>query len=140
MRGFCYTFPEPEKDRGYRSVTEAVSTDSYVRNGMTITHIMETIKTVTLGGREERVIRHTTMAGGSKVMIARVRNTFHHDTYITMEASNSADADYSGSGGIKGDGDNEEPRSKFEKQKAQAEHRERESRRPTSLDSEVREQ
>ena len=130
MKGYTYSFPEPEKDRSYRTVMDAVSTDCCVRSGLTVTHIRKTIKTVILGGRKERVIRHITR-GGSELKVVRVRNTFHHDTYITTEVSNSADTDISGSGVTEGEEN---------KQKAQTEQRESKSRRPTSLDSEVGEQ
>ena len=117
VKDFSYTFPQPEEDKGYRLVTENISTDSYVRTGLSVTHIRETIKTVTHGGREDTIIRHVTMNGGAMMKkVLRVRNTFHLDRYITLEVNTtSGEADVSNTDGTGGDDHDGEPRKKIRK-------------------------
>ena len=132
VKDFNFSFPQPEEDMGYRLVTENVATDSYVRNGLTVTHIRETIKTVTHGGREDTIIRHVTLNGGSEMKkVLRVRNTFHHDKYITVEVSTtSGEADVSEEAG--GDDADGEPRRKVRKSADERKEQELKRRTPAS--------
>ena len=86
MKKLSYTFQIPEKNQGYNECIESVSTDSYIRQGLSVTHVRHTIKETVRGGREDRILRHVTSDDGRRnIKETRVRYTFYRDIDVTTE-------------------------------------------------------
>ena len=103
MKKLSYTFQIPEKDQSYNESIDSVATDSYIRQGLSVTHVRHTIKETVRGGREDRILRHVTSDDGLRnIKETRIRYTFYRDIDVSMETKFLVDKDTS----TPGDNDN----------------------------------
>ena len=94
MKKMSYTFASPARDQSYKEVIDSISTDTFVRRGLSITHIRQSMKTTIKGGREDIILQTKTSEDGTRHQKESIiRYTFVREVSVNVDAETKIETD-----------------------------------------------
>ena len=94
MKKMSYTFASPARDQSYKEIIDSVATDTFVRQGLAVTHIRQTMKTAIKGTREDIILQTKTSEDGKRhCKESKIRYTFVREVSVNVEAETKIEDD-----------------------------------------------